>query len=899
VQIDPKQWSALSRLLDKALDVPISGLEQWLDSLPASDALHRSKLRELLKQHAAAETGDFLITLPKVADRLASDVPAAPGLAPGTVIGPYIVEEEIGRGGMGAVWRARRSDGVIKRPLALKLPHAGPHSHELIERFTRERDILGELLHPNIARLDDAGVTASGQPFLALEYVPGVPLTDYCDELCLDIRARLHLYIQVLRAVQYAHGHLVIHRDLKPSNVIVTPQGQAMLLDFGIAKLIPDDTAENQGHTQIGGGALTPEYASPEQIAGKPVSTASDIYSLGVLLFELLTGERPYRLSRTSRAALEEAILESEPQRPSAVAQGAAAAARGTSVKNLSRSLRGDLDTIVLKALKKSPAERYATADALSRDIEHYLRSEPVTARADGGWYRFRKLVGRHKLPFAAATGAALALVATAAVALFEAHMANMARDRALALSARNAAVTEFVNMLVTEAGGADKPVTISDMLARSESLVAAEYAQNPDYRAAILGVLGNYYHTIGQDDHGEPLLRNALAAVRTSADPDLRRDLTCLHAMSLAGLGRVKEAVDALNAVIRDPGIDAQTGANCLQYLAYINQDGGDARNALKYANMALTKLHEVKHPSPSQEGLFLGSIGFAHQLNGENDAAEEYFSRSITQYANVGRDRSPDAISVRNNWAIVSMGAGEPGKALGLFDQTLRIVAQKDPGARPPQYLLANRARALEALGRYAQAREAYALCEPKVPGTATAALDQFCLLGIASVERELGNLAAADEYIAKAAASISPTVPQGFPARVTLRMMRAKVAISKGQFAAARTELDSVLANARMDALVLSALLIRGELNLEENRLPAALEDARRALTLAQRARGGVPFSSRVGQASLLVARVLARQGAATQAKQAARTAIDNLSQTVDAGHPWLKEAHQLAS
>jgi tetratricopeptide (TPR) repeat protein len=453
--------------------------------------------------------------------------------------------------------------------------------------------------------------------------------------------------------------------------------------------------------------------------------------------------------------------------------------------------------------------------------------------------------------------------------------------------------------MLVTESGGADKPVTVSDMLARSESLVAAEYAQNPDYRAAILGVLGNYYHTIGQDERSESLLRDALAAVRTSADPDLRRELTCLHAMSLSALGRVNEAVDALNTAIRDPGIDARIAANCLQYLSYINQDGGDARNALRYANMALAKLHEVKHPSPSQQGLFLGSIGFAHQLNGENDAAEKYFNESITQYARAGRDRSPDAISVRNNWAIVSLGAGEPRRALELFDETLRIVAQKDPGAQPPQYLVANRARALEALGRYEDARDAYSLCEPKVPGNASAAMDQFCLLGIASVERELGNLATADEYIAKTAASISPTVPQGFPARVTLRMMRAKVAISKGQFAAARTQLDSVLADARMDTLVLSALLIRGELNLGESKLPAALNDARRALTLAQQARGGVPYSSRVGQASLLIARIFARQGDATQARRAAQTAVDNLSQTVDGGHPWLKEARQLAS
>jgi eukaryotic-like serine/threonine-protein kinase len=898
MQIEPEQWSTLSRLLDEALDIPINGLERWLDSLPPGDAMHRAKLRELLLQHAAAETGDFLLTLPKVTKQASPDPDAATQIVPGTVIGPYVVEEEIGRGGMGAVWRARRSDGVIKRPVALKLPHVGPYGQQLIERFARERDILGELLHPNIARLDDAGLTASGQPYLALEYVPGAQLMDYCDDLRLDVRGRLELSLQVLRAVQHAHSHLVIHRDLKPSNVIVTPEGQAMLLDFGIAKLMPHDPLDDADDrkTQMGAMALTPEFASPEQISGKPVSTASDIYSLGVLLFELLTGDRPYRLKRSTRGALEEAILGSEPQRPShAVHNTAIAAARGTTVKNLCRTLRGDLDTIILKALKKSPAERYSTVDALSRDIEHYLRGEPVTARADGTCYRLAKFVGRHKLPVAAVTGAALALVAIAAVALFEAHMANNERDRALALSARNEAVTEFVNMLVTEAGGANKPVTISDMLARSESLVAAEYHGNPDHRAAILGVLGTYYHTIGEDKRGEPLLRDALVAIRGSADPDLRRELTCKHAITLAALEKVKEATDALNSVINDPGSSAQQSAECLEYLAFIAQDGADAANALKYGNLALERLNQVQHPSPTLEGLFLGSVGFAEQLNGRNDAAERYYQRALAQFAAGGRDRSPDAISVRNNWAIVSLGAGEPLKALQLYDATLAIVAEKDPGARPPVYLLGNRARALEAVGRYAAAREAYSQCMSDAGAGAQAT---FCVIGLASVAQAVGDLATATNLIEKAAASISASVPAGFPSRLSLHLMRAKVAVSKQQFSAAHAELDAALSNAKMDALVLTGLAIRSELNLDENNVPAALDDARRALSLAQKAQGGVPYSSRVGQAWLLVGRALAKQGEGVQAKQAVQEAIEHLSKTVDPDHPLLRDARAMA-
>lgn len=386
MRIDPLQWSVLSRLLDQALEVPCGGLEKWLATLPPGDAAYRPKLCELLRRRAAIETGEFLLTLPKVGAP-GTTAAASGGAAPGATVGPYILEEEIGRGGMGAVWRARRRDGMIKYPLAVKLPHAGLQSRELIERFARERDILSELSHPNVAQLQDAGVTESGRPFLALEYVPGLPLTDYCQGRRLNIRARLQLYLQVVRAVQYAHSRLVIHRDLKPSNVIVTPQGRVMLVDFGIAKLMPDDghhvgtrSSRADAPRPVQAAALTPQYASPEQVGGGPVSMASDIYSLGVLLFELLTGERPYNLGRTSsRTALEEAILHAEPRRPSSVA----------------RALRGDLDLIVLKALRKSPAERYRSAEALAGDIEHYLRCEPISARADEPWYRLYKFVER------------------------------------------------------------------------------------------------------------------------------------------------------------------------------------------------------------------------------------------------------------------------------------------------------------------------------------------------------------------------------------------------------------------------------------------------------------------------------------------------------------------------
>ena len=267
--------------------------------------------------------------------------------------------------------------------MALKLPMLGLRRSMLVERFARERDILGALVHPHIARLYDAGITDDGQPYMALEVVEGTSLGSYCDERRLGAAERLALAMQVLDAVQYAHTRLVIHRDLKPSNILVTEDGQVRLLDFGVAKLLAaEGGAERTQLTRLAGQAFTPDYASPEQVRGDHLSTASDVYSLGVVLYELLCGQRPYKLKLSSSAAqLEQAILEAEARPPSSRVDAEAATARNTTVPKLRRALRGELDTIVLKALKKKPEERYGTVAALADDLRRYREGEPVLAR--------------------------------------------------------------------------------------------------------------------------------------------------------------------------------------------------------------------------------------------------------------------------------------------------------------------------------------------------------------------------------------------------------------------------------------------------------------------------------------------------------------------------------------
>jgi serine/threonine-protein kinase len=895
VQVDPEEWATLSRLLDEALDMECEARERWLEALAPAHAGYKDKLRALLRHDVGNETRGFRDVFPNLME--SRERPAFPDITPGTMVGPYIVEAEIGRGGMGVVWRARRIDG-IKRPVALKLPHAGLYAHDPIERFESERDILGELAHPNIARLYDAGVAANGQPYLALEYVAGVPLTDYCDQHRLDIEQRLHLFQQVLRAVQYAHGRLVIHRDLKPTNVIVGPDGRAMLLDFGIANLIASESGESKGRlAQV--AALTPDYASPEQIMGGPMTIASDVYSLGVLLFELLTGDRPYRLQQDAHGSFDEAISSIKMPRPSQSIRGEAAArVRNSTPQALARTLRGDLDAIVLQALKKTPEERYSTADALLHDIDRYLRDAPVTVRADSGFYRVTKLVARNKLSVAVGAMAITVLLATAACALWQARAAQVERDRALALSSRNQAVAEFLNVLMTEAGGAGKPVSVGDMLAHSETLVNAEFRDRPEHRAAVLDLLGSYYHTAGKDSRAEPLLREALNATKNSPDGDLRRQLTCTHALSLAGLGKLREAAGILRRVAEDPATSTEQAASCLEYLAYIAQDEGNAEDALKYAQAALEKLHQLPHPSPLQEAVFLGSMGYAEHLRGRNSDAESFYALSLAKFAKSAREAGPLAISVRNNWAIVSDGAGNPKRALTLYDETLRLIAEANANAAPPQYLISNRAHALEGIGRFQDAAHGYKQCRSMPQGEGTPYLYAYCSLGLASIAVQLGNLAAADEYVDEAVVTLRASTPHDSPLDVAVKTMRARIALQRGRFDDARGHLNAAIERGKDGYLTAASILVRAELNLVENRLAAAESDARRALTFAQQTQGDLPFSSRTGAAWLLLGRVLVQQGHTDQAHNAFVGAVTNLSNTVEASHPLLLMARELA-
>ena len=435
--MNPERWQQVRELLDRAIAAPQEERSGLLETACAGDAELRSEVESLLRSHQQAGT-EFL-------KKAALDVGVGvldEGYRIGRRVGVYRLTEKIGQGGMGDVYRAERADGQYDKQVAVKFVRAGTDTAAILDRFRNERQVLASLDHPNIARLIDGGTTEDGVPYLVMELIEGTPIDDYCDELKLAIPQRLHLFMQVCAAVQYAHQHLVIHRDIKPGNILVTGEGCPKLLDFGIAKLL--DPAGGPEMTLTMAHPLTPEYASPEQVRGESITTATDVYSLGVVLYQLLTGYSPYPRKTTSPHELAQAICEYEPLRPSSMVSrrvgGENTAATGderlkivqeASTGKLRRLLAGDLDTIVARAMHKEPGRRYVSVEQFSEDIRRHLDGRPVLARRDSWSYRAGKFLTRHKIGVAASAVILLAIAGGIGATIREAHIADQNAKRA------------------------------------------------------------------------------------------------------------------------------------------------------------------------------------------------------------------------------------------------------------------------------------------------------------------------------------------------------------------------------------------------------------------------------------------------------------------------------------
>lgn len=492
-----EDWHRLNRLLEQALDLEESDRPAWLERQGHLDPQLMDVLRSLLEQ-AGHETSELI-------ESASWTLPEA---RPGDRIGPYRLVRELARGGMGVVWVAKRADGSFERQVALKLPRAEWTAPGLAQRMARERAILASLSHPHIAQLYDAGWTDDHRPFIALELVDGTPIDAYCTEKRLSVSERLALFGDVVQAVAFAHSRFVVHRDLKPSNVMVSRDGSVKLLDFGIAKLLAGDNLAvgESVVTRAGERALTTAYAPPEQILGHPPSAASDVYSLGVMLYELISGTSPYRPATSgSNAALEEAILTVEPLAPSRAGN------------RTGERVRGDLDTIVLKALKKRPEERYESAAALADDLDRYLSHRPIRARPDSRRYRARLFLKRHRLPLGIAAVVFTALLASAIVSLWQAQAAREEARRA-------AAIKDFVLALIRQADPmASASTRESDvaLLSAAEERIATEVAGQPEVTIELRLAIADAYANRGMLDRARATLRTAISEGQQALAPN------------------------------------------------------------------------------------------------------------------------------------------------------------------------------------------------------------------------------------------------------------------------------------------------------------------------------------------------------------------------------------------
>jgi len=655
--IDPQAWPEISRLMDEWMDLPEERREEWFAGVTAAHPELAQTLRKLLSQPKP----EFLHDLPHV------DVEYG-ALSAGMLAGPYRLEKELGRGGMGVVWLATRADGAVSRKVAIKFPFLHLYDDAVKSRFAREREILGRLEDARIARLYDAGVTAQGQPYLVLEYVEGEEIIGYCDRLRLDIRARLRLFLEVLRGVQYAHANLVVHRDLKPSNILVTAAGEVRLLDFGIAKFLEDgETAETE-ITRLGGRALTPGYASPEQVRGDAITTATDVYSLGVLLCDLLTGSRPRAGARPSFTQF---------------SQASAWLRAGASPKSLAAALRGDLDTIILKAVQDEPGARYSTADAFAQDIDRYLSGQPVLARPESAWYRTRKFVQRNKLGVSAAIAIVLAIGVGGTVAMWQ-------KRRADTEAATARAVSDFLQKdLLAQAGSQsqaalgtrpDPDIKVRTALDRAAQRLDGKFPHQPVVEAAIRQTIGDTYSDLGLYAEAERQMSRALS----------------LRERVLGGTDiDTLKSTEMLASVYQAEGKYAAAEA-LLQKLVQQERSHGraESREAIDAAHTLARIAALGRADYPSAESQYRKVVEIERRVLGESDAetlvtmndlaatlarerkfaeAEDLYRKVVEIKRSTMGDAHPSTLSSMNGLAVLYRNEGNYAEAETWFRQAL----------------------------------------------------------------------------------------------------------------------------------------------------------------------------------------------------------------------------------
>jgi eukaryotic-like serine/threonine-protein kinase len=695
--VSPERWTRISALLDRALDLSEAERRALLERECAGDPDLKGRVEALLAADGRAKS--FLeggAGLPPDLLPGESPEPEAPPPDPllGATLGSWRITGRVGLGGMGVVYRSERAAGGFQQQAALKLVRRGLDTEEILERFRQERRILARLQHPHIARLLDGGAAPDGRPFFVMEFVEGEPITSWCDRRRSPIEDRLRLFADVCDAVQYAHSNLVVHRDLKPSNILITARGEVKLLDFGIAKMLEERGEEGTpAATRTGVRMMTPEYAAPEQVRGEPSTTATDVHALGLVLCELLAGRRPFQASGRGAGEMERLIAEMEPEPPSKLpgrnaggtvpggtTEGdaeAIARRRGTTRERLKRRLRGDLDAIVLTALRKDPARRYPGAGAMAEDLRRHLQGLPVGARRDSRGYRARKFVLRHRLATGAAALVLLSILGGGAGTLWQARVAR--REAAKERAVRDFLVSVFQVAAPSESLG--EKITARELLDRGAERIDRELAGQPEIQAELLGVVGNIYQELGMYDQAATLLDRAVRMKFALFGESSEETASALERWGAALWlkGEYREALDPLRRSLEVrrrilARNDPRTGET-LSTLAAVHASLGEREKAVALHREAL----EIDRSARGHQSLAVATDLYNLGLNllemGKPDEAESLMRQSLEIRRKLLPPGHPDAATALNGLALAAERKGDYRQAEELYRESLAI--------------------------------------------------------------------------------------------------------------------------------------------------------------------------------------------------------------------------------
>ena len=891
--VPPEQWRPFSEYLDQALDLAEADRAAWLAALAQNNPPIAAAVADALAQRERSGYAEFL------AEPLLSREHIVGATLIGRRVGPYVIEAELGRGGMGSVWRARRVDDRFETTVAIKFLHLSWIGLQGEQRFRSEGQMLGRLDHPNIARLIDAGLLDATHPYLVLEYIEGKAIDDYCAARNLSVEARVQLFLGVLAAVAHAHSHLIVHRDIKPTNIFVTDGGSVKLLDFGIAKLL-DDATGLAALTKSGGSALTPQFAAPEQLMGKPVTTATDVYSLGLVLYVLLTGRHPMLAESDSSAQLIHAVLTEEAPKASSIA-GMPTPWR--------RSLQGDLDNILGKALKKAPAERYAAVGAFADDLKRYLTHEPVKACADTATYRLKKFVRRHRGGVLSGLLTVLILCAATITTFLQKLEADRQRDAAQFEARHAESANEFLDFLLQSDAGTQAPLSAVARIELGARMLELQYRDDPRFAGRMLVELSDQYR--GQTFTREAVAMDtrAYALGRDAQDPELMALAQCeaAYAESTSGVTasasqRLTEAKQLI-AQLHSPSVVLQV--HCRRADAELAIRTGNTAAAEQILKGAQRLLEESGQTYRLAYTSVLNDLGGVY-----NDTARLSEAFAMTRligetHEKYGRGGTGARLIALQNESTVLFNMGEFRAAFSVSEDVRRRRLANEGDTSEPLSMTVNAASLRVRLGRLQEGIDLARTASVRARSTGNSRWLILALRTECMGHEQLGQMPEAESALQEMTTTLGNGATTMDPRyRGLPETLRGLLELRRGDPGAALNSAKAALAaigpegrGKVLDAPASFELAANAALTL--GRSLDAENFAREQLQLAEAVARGPDTSANVGEALLLLAKAEIAQGRALEAQPLLERAVRCLTNGLGADHAVTREAFALAT